>query len=95
MKTAHDIIRKPVISEKATEAKEGNKIIFKIDSRSNKSDVKKSVEEAFSVKVEKVNILNTKSKRRSLGKTSGSRPGYKKAIVTLSAGHTIEVFDQV
>jgi large subunit ribosomal protein L23 len=92
----HDVIRVPVITEKASEAKDKlNKITFLIDARAGKIAVKKAVEAAFGVKVEKVNIVNQKGKTKRLGRFAGKRPDRKKAVVTLKEGHSIEVFDQV
>ncbi len=96
MKTAHDIIRKPIITEKASEAKDrNNKIVLAVDGTASKPEIKAAVEEVFSVKVDKVNVLNTKPKVKGWGRRKGTRPGYKKAVVTLKEGSTIEVFDQV
>jgi len=96
MKSSYDIIRRPIITERAADAKDlQNKIVLAVDDRSTKPDVKRAVEEIFSVKVAKVNILNTKPKPKRHGRSHGMRPGYKKAVVTLKEGHNIEVFDQV
>ncbi len=96
MKNRYDIIRRPIITEKASDAKDHlNKIVLAVDSDSSKGDVKIAVEEIFKVKVRKVNILNTKSKPKRIGRYTGRRPGYKKAVVSLAEGHNIEVFDQV
>ncbi len=96
MKSPFDIIRRPVITEKATDAKEKlNKITFAIDARSNKIEVKAAIEEAFKVSVAKVNIINVTGKEKRIGRHVGKRPDWKKAIVTLKKGDNIEVFDQV
>ncbi len=96
MKNRYDIIRRPIITEKASDAKDHlNKIVLAVDAESSKGDVKIAVEEIFKVKVRKVNILNTKSKPKRIGRYTGRRPGYKKAVVSLAEGHNIEVFDQV
>lgn len=95
-KNQHDLIRKPIITEKAGDAKDNlNKITFAVDSRANKMEVKKAVESIFKVKVDKINIINVKGKPKKLGRSSGKRADWKKAVVTVSEGHTIEVFDQV
>lgn len=96
-KDAHDIIRRPIITEKATDAKElHNKITFAVDSRAGKRQVKEAVEEVFKVSVEDVHIINVKRKKKRLGyRSQGYRPGWKKAVVTLKKGSTIDVFDQV
>lgn len=96
MKNRYDIVRRPIITEKASDAKDHlNKIVLAVDAASSKGDVKSAVEEIFKVKVRKVNILNTKSKPKRIGRHTGRRPGYKKAVVSLEEGHNIEVFDQV
>jgi large subunit ribosomal protein L23 len=95
-KNHHDLIRKPIITEKAGDAKDKlNKITFSVDPRANKMEVKKAVENIFKVKVDKINIINVKGKPKKLGRSSGKRADWKKAVVTVSEGHTIEVFDQV
>ena len=91
------IILKPVISEKATKAKEAaNQVIFLVSPRANKIEIKAAVEEAFKVKVTEVNVV----RRRPLKRTRGGRgvshvPGYKKAYVTLASGDKIEFFEGV
>lgn len=95
-KNQHDLIRKPIITEKAGDAKDKhNKITFAVDPRANKMEVKKAVESIFKVKVDKINIINVKGKPKKLGRSSGKRADWKKAVVTVSGGQTIEVFDQV
>lgn len=96
MKNPHDIIRRPVITEKASGATERfNKVTFSVDPSATKPEIKSAVEKVFSVKVDKVNILTVKSKPKRIGRILGRKPGYKKAVVTLTEGHKIEVFDQV
>jgi len=96
MKNPFDLIRTPVITEKASDAKDlHNKITFSIDPRANRREIKEAVEKAFNVKVDKVNIMNNKGKVKRHGKHMGKRPDWKKAIVTLKEGDTIEVFDQI
>lgn len=95
-KNQHDLIRKPIITEKAGNAKDKlNKITFAVDPKANKMEVKKAVENIFKVKVDKINIINVKGKPKKLGRSSGKRADWKKAVVTVSSGQTIEVFDQV
>ncbi|MBF0292116.1 MAG: 50S ribosomal protein L23 [Nitrospinae bacterium] len=95
-KNQHDLIRKPIITEKAGDAKDKqNKITFAVDPKANKMEVKKAVESIFKVKVDKINIINVKGKPKKLGRSSGKRADWKKAVVTVSSGQTIEVFDQV
>jgi large subunit ribosomal protein L23 len=96
MRTAHDIIRRPIITEKASDAKDKqNKVTFVVEGDAGKPEIKSAVEEIFKVKVDKINVINTKPKTKRFGRQVGRRPGYKKAIITLKQGDTIEVFDQV
>lgn len=95
MITAEKILKKPLISEKATVlSSEYNQYVFKVYSDANRTVVAQAVEKSWSVEVKKVNIINVKPKTRShrhrRGKP-GHRPGYKKAIVTLKAGDNIEI----
>ena len=91
-----DILRRPIISERSMETvldREGNEIkryTFEVPKTVNKVEIKKAVEEAFGVKVAKVNTMNVKR----MGRNEGRRPSWKKAIVTLTAdSKTIEFFD--
>lgn len=96
MKSAFDIIRTPIITEKAGDAKDQqNKITFSVDPRANKVEIKRAVEEAFKVSVDRVNVIKVKGKVKRLGRSFGKRADWKKAVVTLKEGSTIEVFDQV
>ena len=100
MKFAHDIIRKPIISERSMETtfdKEGNEIkkyTFEVAKSANKVEIKKAVEEVFGVKVADVNTMNVTGKLKRMGRYEGRRASFKKAIVTLSKGSkTIEFLD--
>lgn len=100
MKFAHDIIRKPIISERSMEVtfdREGNEIkkyTFEVPTSANKVEIKKAVEEVFGVKVAAVNTINVTGKLKRMGRYEGRRASYKKAIVTLAKGSkTIEFFD--
>ena len=91
MKHYSDIIIAPVITEKSMANRENNVYTFKVVKDATKTDIKKAVEEAFKVSVKSVNTLNTKSKRRRVGRYSGRTKKYKKAIVTLESGSSIEM----
>ena len=84
-------LHSPLISEKETFLEEKGKYVFKVLKRANKTEIKKAVEDLYKVKVEKVNIINTKRKKRRLGRVEGFKPGYKKAIVSLKEGDKIEI----
>tara|TARA_B110000014_G_C20009578_1_gene523417 strand:+ start:391 stop:684 length:294 start_codon:yes stop_codon:yes gene_type:complete len=86
-----DSIRQPIITEKATILSEQNKTVFKVHSGASKDIIKKNIEKLFKVKVIKVNIITTKGKTKvKQGKVS-NKPGYKKAIVTLKKGQSIDL----
>ena len=91
MKHYSDIIIAPVITEKSMANRENDVYTFKVAKDATKTDIKKAVEEAFKVSVKSVNTLNTKSKRRRVGRYSGRTKTYKKAIVTLAEGSSIEM----
>ena len=91
MKHYSDIIIAPVITEKSMAERSNNVYTFKVVKSATKDEIKKAVEEAFKVEVTKINTLNTKSKRRRVGKYAGRTKTYKKAIVTLKDGSSIEL----
>ncbi len=95
MKSAYSIILKPVVSEKSYGLSDAGVYTFVVDSRANKVEIGKAIEEIFSVKVAKVNTLNRKGKRKRSRKTGAySRlPGSKRAMVTLKEGQ-IELFQK-
>ena len=86
-----DIIFGPVITEKSMNAQQNGVYTFKVVKNATKEDIKQAVEAAFNVSVKSVNTLNTKSKKRRVGKYSGRTKTYKKAIVTLEAGSSIDI----
>jgi large subunit ribosomal protein L23 len=90
MKDYTDIIIAPVITEKSAHQAENNVYTFKVATSANKIEIKKAVEAAFGVKVEKVNTLMTKPKAKRVGRYTGKTKTYKKAFVTLKDGETIE-----
>jgi len=93
MKTAYDIIDRALLTEKGTRLTEGeNKYLFKVDRRANKLEIKRAVETLFKVKVEDVNTMNRKGKKKRERTASyGTTAAWKKAVVTLKAGETIEL----
>ena len=86
-----DIIISPVVTEKSTLLQESGKYTFKISKYADKSSVKKAVEELFEVKVASVNIIVKKGKPKTFGRNRLITPTYKKAIVSLIAGDTINI----
>ena len=91
MKHYSDIIIAPVITEKSMLERQNNVYTFKVAKDSTKDEIKFAVEEAFKVSVKKVNTLNTKAKRRRVGRYAGKTKTYKKAIVTLAEGSSIDL----
>ena len=86
MKTAYDIIKRPILTEKAYEGIEEKRYVFEVDVHANKAEIKQAIETVFAddgVKVEKVNTLRTLGKMKRQGRTQGRTPETKKAYVTL------------
>ena len=86
-----DIIYAPVITEKTSALAGENTYVFKVDKKANKIQIKDAIEKTFGVKVESVNTLNTKPKKKRVGRYTGTRKTYKKAIVKLADGSSIEM----
>ena len=87
----YDVILSPVITEKATFASELNKVVFKVRKDSNKDQIKAAVERLFDVKVESVNTLIRKGKKKAFRGIRGQQSDVKQAIVTLAEGDRIDV----
>ncbi len=86
-----DSIRHPIITEKATILSEQNKTVFKVHASANKKIIKKNIEKIFKVNVVKVNIINTKTKTKLKQGKLSTKSGYKKAIITLKKGQSIDL----
>ena len=86
-----DSIRHPIITEKATILSEQNKTVFKVHENANKRTIKKNIEKLFKVNVIKVNIINQKSKLKIKQGKKSIKSGYKKAIITLKKGQSIDL----
>ncbi|HVF01843.1 MAG TPA: 50S ribosomal protein L23 [Rubrobacteraceae bacterium] len=92
----HQIIIRPVISEKSYNLIETqNQYTFQVDKRANKNQIKRAIENAFDVRVHKVNTVNVKSKPKRQGFYRGRTAQWKKAVVRLAEGETIELFEGV
>jgi len=100
MSTKTSIILRPILSEKGTLLSETqNKFIFQVEKHSNKLEIKKAVEEKFKVKIKKVATLNIKGKNKNMTiksnghilRTNGNRSSWKKAIITLEKGFSIDM----
>jgi len=94
---AYDVIRRPVITEKATVLKEDeHTLCFEVDRRATALDVRRAVETVFKVKVDDVRVINVRGKRKRLGRFQGFAPDWKKAYVKLAADQTmVEYFEGV
>ena len=94
MKDPHDIIRRPVLTEKAYDGFADKKYVFEVDVHANKTEIRTAVEKVFGVQVDRVNTLRTMGKIKRQGKTSGRTPEIKKAYVTLKKdSKDIEFFE--
>ena len=89
--TNYDIILGPVITEKSASLENERKYVFKIDVRANKTQIKQAIENIFDVKVENVNTINVKPKKKRVGRYAGKTNKVKKAIVKLKEGSSIEL----
>ena len=89
-----DVLRAPKMSEKTLSLKEeANQFAFEVDQRANKIQIKESIEKSFKVSVLKVRTMNVRGKKKRLGRYQGLKSSWKKAIVTLKEGDTIEYFE--
>ena len=86
-----DSIRSPIITEKATVLSEQNKTVFKVHNKANKKSIKKNIEKLFKVNVVKINIINQKTKIKMKKGKKSYKNGYKKAIITLKKGQSIDL----
>ena len=86
-----EIIKTPIVTEKSSNDQNNyNKYTFKVDTRSNKTEIKEAVQKIFGVKVLEVQTINVKPKKKRVGRYSGFTKKYKKAIITLEPGQTLE-----
>jgi large subunit ribosomal protein L23 len=96
MRNPHDIVVRALMSEKgARQREQDNQYLFEVNPTANKIEIKRAVEAIFSVSVAGVRTMVVRGKRKRMGMHSGMRPNWKKAIVTLKQGDTIDLFDQV
>ncbi len=94
MRNSHDIIRRPIVTERSTADIAERKYTFEVARDVNKIEIRKAVEEVFGVKVERVNTMNMLGKMKRQGAHEGRRPSWKKAIVTLTEdSKAIEFFE--
>ena len=91
----YEVLRRPVISEKATLLQEGNKYAFEVAKETNKVQIKQAVELAFKVKVSKVNVITIPGKTKRMGRREVTSSPWKKAVITLGPGDKISFFEGV
>jgi large subunit ribosomal protein L23 len=89
----NEVLLAPVVSEKSYSLISDNKYSFRVHPDAHKTQVRQAVEDLFDVKVERVNIVKVQAKPKRRGMFKGSKPGWKKAIVELRAGDTIDIFE--
>jgi large subunit ribosomal protein L23 len=90
---ASQVILKPIVSEKSYAGNSVGKYTFRVHEDAHRTQVRQAVEQLFDVKVERVNIVKVQPKPKRRGMIKGTKPGWKKAIVKLKPGHTIEFFE--
>jgi len=90
---ARDIIRRPLVTEKSMAGVRVGRYTFEVDLRANKVQIRKAVEEIWSVQVSAVNTMRCHGKTRTVGRSKGRRPDWKKAVVTLREGNRLEFFE--
>lgn len=96
MKNLYNIIKKPCLTEKGMTLQEmNNQVVFKVDPAANKLEIKQAVETVFNVKVSDVRTCNVVGKKKRMGKHSGQRASWKKAIVNLAEGSKIDFLEEV
>ena len=91
MSNYRDVIKAPIITEKSSDLAKNNTMVFSVDVKANKTQIKQAIEMVFNVKVEKVNTVNVKPKKKRVGRYVGKTNKVKKAIVKLSEGSSIEL----
>jgi large subunit ribosomal protein L23 len=88
-----EVLIRPVISEKSYEQIAQNQYTFKVHKDAHKTQIRQAVEQLFEVKVERVNIVKVQAKPKRRGRSLGTKPGWKKAVVQLRKGDSIEIFE--
>lgn len=91
----YEVLRRPLITEKATSLKEKDKYAFEVAGKATEAQIKEAVEKAFKVKVRKVNVMKVPGKTRRFGRREITGSPWKKAVVTLEPGHKITFFEGV
>ena len=96
MKSVYDVIRRPVITEKSTALKEVEKqVVFEVDKRANKFEIREAVQTLFGVKVASVNTVIMAGKPKRFGRLMGRRAKWRKAVITLKPGEELDFYESV
>ena len=93
MKSMYDVIKRPIITEKSSNLVENLQYTFEVDPKATKTEIKDAIEKIFKVKVVEIRTINVHRKAMRMQRFDGFKPAYKKAIVRLAAGQTIDVFE--
>ena len=91
----YEVLRRPLVTEKGTHLQEKNKYLFEVAINANKPQVKQAIEKAFNVSVKSINLMTVVGKKKRYGRAITKRPDWKKAVVTLKEGDSIQIFDGV
>ncbi|MBC8366691.1 50S ribosomal protein L23 [bacterium] len=95
MSDLHQIIRRILQTERSSALMAHNKYVFEVDRRADKPQIKRAVEAMFKVTVSDVRTMNVRGKIKTMGRFSGKRPDWKKAVVTLAEGNTIDMVGEI
>ncbi len=90
-KSLYDVVKKPLVTEKSTILGEQNKYVFEVAKDANKASVGKAIEKIFDVKVKAVNVINQVGKQKRFKRVLGRRSDFKKAVITLADGYSIDL----
>ena len=93
MKSMYDIIKRPIITEKSSNLVENLQYTFEVEPKATKTEIKDAIEKIFKVNVIEIRTINVHRKAKRMQRFEGFKPAYKKAIVRLAAGQTIDVFE--
>lgn len=91
----YEVLRRPLVTEKGTYLQEQNKYLFEVAINANKPQIKQAVEKAFDVTVKSVNLMTIAGKKKRYGRAITKRPDWKKAVITLKEGDSIQIFEGV
>ena len=94
MKDVYHVVRRALLTEKSSQLQVHNRYVFEVDRRAAKPEIKRAIEEIFKVTVKDVRTMTVRGKLKRLGRFEGMRPSWKKAVVTLAEGDTIDIVVQ-